>query len=341
MDDLSRGENGMQMALVLLCTLMVVSAAGYGTGAAAISPAADLVAARDGGPRIERTAWVIAQNADPAPKRLVPPVTGLTESQARERLKERGFTGKVTAYLTSPTVKCPSGYQGYMPGRVCASKPDGDVRLDTDIALLIQGEWTVDDPFGMPPNVMGLSREEAVKVLAEHRFTDLRYQFVEDAACPARTVCGLNNGRGDYQRPDGTWVADRPAMRTVELNILIGTAHPRGTNRLDAPMINIVGDTLDSALDKLDRFGVRGAIGMTNRLGCPREIREMGGGRVCAQRPPAGQRVVAPASGFRVEYVLAEDKAALPTRSADDSPFSADTAPPEDTKDAGTQTERP
>ncbi len=237
-----------------------------------------------------------------ASRQRIPPITSLTEGRAREQLKGRGFTGKVIVQITSPSLECPPGHQGLLPGLVCASIPGhvDEIPSDSEITLLIQGEYTVDDPFGFPPRVIGMSRNEAVKGLTAERFTNVEYQFVDSGTCAAKTVCGLLSRTGSFQqKPDGTISENNVPARNEPLRLQIGTAHPRGANRLDADMIDIVGDTLDVALAKLDAFGVRGPIRIW-RGACPQETTGIESGRICAQRPPAGQRT----SGLAVEYAI-------------------------------------
>jgi hypothetical protein len=86
---------------------------------------------------------VIAQNDQS--RSPVPALLGTTEAHARKHLKQYGFS-KVSAYVTSGETRCPSGHDGFVPGRVCATNPPWGttVSTGTEIALLVQGERTAD-----------------------------------------------------------------------------------------------------------------------------------------------------------------------------------------------------
>lgn len=263
----------------------------------------------------------IAQAAGGGTIRL-PLFAGATEAMARDMLKDAGHTGKITVFATSKTVKCPDGKHYYAPGIVCATKPDylavRDLATDAEIALLIQGERDLDDPYGIPPKVTGMRRTEAVKLLAEHRFTRVSYQFLEDGKCPADRVCRLGG-----QRLDGSWDSKDAFPRRIGiLSLEVGTSHPRRLTDLNTEMISIIGDTVDEALEKLDKFGVRGSIGEDFNFPCTEETMYLGQGRICNQLPEVGT----PTKGLAVRYRLSkQSKPVVPKQSADDSPFAEET----------------
>lgn len=278
-------------------------------------------AARLLGPK--SSSLLIAQN-DPS-KSSLPGVQGITESRARDRLKERGFN-KVISYGTSEKVKCPPNNAGYLPGIVCETNPPyirsgSDIPVDTEIALLVQGERAADEEYGFPPKVIGMSRAEAVKALASTKWNveTLTYVFKEDASCPAGTVCRLFDGHNAQQRPDGSW--DSHVLNTVprrispNFTLSIGSKYHRGEKDPDA-MVDLTGYSFDEALDKLDQLGTRGGIGLDERHGCKPEVEA---GRVCWQSLRAGDRTT---SFGRVYFGISKGRGPLPARSADDSPFS-------------------
>ena len=84
-------------------------------------------------------------------------------------------------------------------------------------------------------------------------------------------------------------------------------------------MISVIGDTVDEALDKLDKFGVRGGIYKDSpSKPCLEEHRYLGEGRICNQKPAVGEYV----GSHGVRYVLStQSKPSVPKQSADDSPF--------------------
>ena len=268
---------------------------------------------------------LIAQN-DPS-RSSVPPVQGNTESRARERLKERGFN-KVTAYVTSEKVKCPPDRDGYVPGIVCETNPSfksgSGISVDTEIALLVQGERTDDEEYGFPPKIIGMSRVDAVKTLADKRWdvSILRYMFVEDTACSPGIACGLGGRGGAKQNTDGSWDingnTDAPRRTFPYFTLYIGSKYPRGGK--DTDTIDLTGESFDDALDKLDRLGVRGPIEVEHRYGCQTE--EVPAGRVCGQSLQKGGRT---SSKGLVYFMISKGRGPLPTRSADDSPFPAKT----------------
>ena len=237
----------------------------------------------------------------------LPPLKGASEQQARERLERRGFRN-VTTQVTSAAVTCPpDGDDGLAPGLVCGSIPSNreEVPLGTPVVLVVQGERSADDPRGTPPKVFGMPLAEAVGVLASHRFTNLEYEFKErpvgqpEVVCRANRICALHAAGSGVMLPDGRWHGDRSPGRGDVLRITVGTAFPG--RRLEGEMINIVGDTLETALQKLDEVGVRGGI-VKARRACPPTAAVTPSGRICDQRPAAGS----PSSGLRVEYVIAE-----------------------------------
>jgi hypothetical protein len=262
----------MRYAIVLLCVVLVL-----GGGAGAISVQ--------------------------APLERLPPLKGASEEQARERLERRGFRN-VTTQVTSATVRCPEdGDDGVAPGLVCGSVPSTsralEIPLDTPVMLIVQGQHLEDDPYGIPPRVLGMPLAEAVAVLARHRFTNLTYEFREYPLGASGTACRPNRICALYgMLPDGRWGSDRSHRRIDPLAITVGTAFPG--RRLEGEMISVIGDTLETALRKLDEAGVRGSITRRNRA-CPQTAEEIPAGRICDQRPAAGTRV----SGLHVEYVIA------------------------------------
>lgn len=261
----------------------------------------------------------------------VPSVAGGTESEARKTLKDRGFTGKITSYKSSSAVQCPPATACYIPGLVCASKPDyndGNIPPDSEISLLIQAAESTDE-CAVPPNVIGMSVDEALKALAVERFTDISgFRIVQDEGCQASKVCGvfLSGGKWNAQ---GKWEGSTtipPRRSRVYLDI--GTAYPytapKSREVMDKyiPMINIVGDTLSEALAKLDKLGTRGSINFHENYPCPAETKDLGAGRICHQDPSEGKPLRVAVQGML--YRLAKDKDTLPTTSADDSPFAKD-----------------
>ena len=206
---------------------------------------------------------ILDRIAQSTPERQItlPLIGGLTESEARDRIRRSGHQGRITTLVTSKTVNCPNQAKSANIGRVCASKPnylDSNERLvdiNADITLLIQGDRDLDEPYGIPPRVLGISRDSAIKTLIQQGFSNLSFRFVEDSGCPSQTVCRLRNAAFG-QMPDGTWEGMNAVRRTEELTLYVGTSYPKGNNKLDAAMISIVGYAIDAALEKLDEFGV-------------------------------------------------------------------------------------
>lgn len=240
-------------------------------------------------------------------------ICGMNEGEVRESLKRAGHTGKIAVFATSKTIKCPSNCPDRLPGFPCTSNPgySNKVKPDAEIALLIQGEREADDPYGVPPKVIGMSRKDAARFLTDQGFRNIAYHFL-DGKCAAGIVCKLEG-----QKEDGRWEWGKAVRRDIHpLHLHIGTAYPRA-KELQGEMISILYDTLDEALEKLDKFGVRGEIFEDPANVCLEEYRNLGEGRICNQKPAVGQGT----SGMHVQYFLGKGKPAVPKQSADDSPF--------------------
>jgi beta-lactam-binding protein with PASTA domain len=270
----------------------------------------------------------------------LPPVRGMTETRARENLNKTGFN-KVTSYVSSEKVKCPSDdyrSNSYVPGIVCATNPafgGGSISTDTEIALLVQGERKDDEQYGFPPKVIGMSRADAVKTLAERKWNTelLRYAFVDE--CAPGNVCDLRMSTSTrHQRPDGSWDntgwPDAPDRLRDPFTLVIGSRYPGAKPTDQIEMIDLTGDLFDEILEKLDRLGVRGDIQLdSDHYSCSGT--EIKAGRVCDQTPRKGAPTTKRAS---VRVVVSKGLAPLPTRSADDSPFPATGEPATKNRDA-------
>lgn len=233
---------------------------------------------------------LLAQN-----DRRVPLLRGLIESEARRELSDRGFKGKVTAYVASDKIKCPYEKGAVFPGEVCAAKPDFGERIaaNAEISLLIQGEWTGKEPFGIPPKVLGLSRAEAVALLANQGWnvSGLRYRIVESPKCQPGKACDLSDAQY-WHSPLVSEGLRAPLPKEIKLRLTIGSARTRRSGIGAVDMIDITGASIDQALEQLDKLGFGGDF-ITNPpdMACPAKAKEIAEARICLQLPQEGKRI--------------------------------------------------
>jgi hypothetical protein len=225
--------------------------------------------------------WLAVQSGEQTAS--MPPLRGLSESQARRRLTESGFVGPVTVKTIGPGESCEGNPHGEI-GAVCGYEPSiARVPLSAAITLLIQGARSKEAPTDYPPAVVGMTRQQAVDTLSKHNYTRVELRFVDATSkCPAGTVCATN------ARPDALF--PRNGAR-VELRI--GGAQPAPKERFGCVrMIDVTALPPEEALLRLDLLGYRGLIvigesELINR--CDRLRPDPGPGKICAQSAPAGE----------------------------------------------------
>jgi beta-lactam-binding protein with PASTA domain len=261
--------------------------------------------------------WLSVQRGE-ATKEM-PSLVGLTEPFARERLATRGFTGKVTAYVTTADVRC-KDRDSLQKGQICNQDPIASARVppSADVAYLIQGDRTLDDPYDYPPDIVGMSRTDAVAKLAKHNFRWIELQFQDpDSQCIAGIVCRSSISPGSlHLRASHVPITLRVGSTQVPSSTeLEGGAYRRGCVR----MTDLIGIPPDEAIMRLDLLGFRGRIIQREPKfagDCNRNI-DVGANRICGQTFPVGQEVC---SGSELNLFVAPETE-LPQIPTAGSPF--------------------
>ena len=201
----------------------------------------------------ELEVWVFLKTVE---KITISPVTGWPVEEAKKKYRRSGGKGVVNAKVVGES-ECHHlfGKAQYEKGIVCGVDPrvGSEVPSDIPITLYVQGDRTVDDEYGYPPDVSGMSLDEAISVLTEFRFTSLSVKFSDDKKCPPGIVCSKWDG----------YVKLRKSPQS-SLHILVGSNYRRDKPAQGLRMPNLLGLTPSKARDRLDAIGVRGNIRIYN-----------------------------------------------------------------------------
>jgi beta-lactam-binding protein with PASTA domain len=242
--------------------------------------------------------WVFFQEGEPVTMLKLARIRQVSEQKARKRLAERGFTGTITT-KTIPFAECIWQSSGMKENDVCAVTL-GDVSLDEvrrspstflglrkeypsdiKITLYLWGFLSLDDPIGPFPKVVGMSLEEAGRILGEHRFSFRRVRFMEQKGCASGQVCST--------QPEAGWMALRGDNDSVVLTV--GTRYP---GRKSAPrMPDLTGNSVLQALKTVDAARLRGTIMIEpeGRYRCSSDQGDLQPGMVCRHRPEPGKKL--------------------------------------------------
>lgn len=222
----------------------------------------------------------------------VPPLLGKTPGEATEILRQRGFTGSITAHASSAVELCPEKYNRFVRGLVCSTSPAPreTAPLNGEIILLVQGERSIDEPFGVPPNVVGMTLQDALRALHDHRFSvgtgqnPMQVRFSTHANCKAKAdvgaVCALVAQEGYWEPGADDWVPTAqmgstprvPSRDTSEFTFYLTSARQKVSSDEDEvtklTMIQLINLTVEEALRKLDLAGFRSTVSRKQRQGC-------------------------------------------------------------------------
>ena len=197
----------------------------------------------------ELEVWVFLKTAE---KITISPVTGWPVEEAKKRYRRSGGRGVVNTKVVGER-ECYQlfGKAQYEKGIVCGVDPrvGSEVPSDIPITLYAQGDRTVDDEYGYPPDVRGMPLDEAISVLTEFRFTSLSVKFSDDKKCQPGIVCSEWDGGVKLRKSPHT-----------SLRIVVGSNYRRDKRAQGIRMPNLLGLTPSKARDRLDAIGVRGNI---------------------------------------------------------------------------------
>lgn len=160
----------------------------------------------------------------------VPNIVGLTQERAEQRLTQDGLTNVKIAKVDSDSVE---------EGHVIYTEPklNSYVTKDTLITVYIStGPTTTTIQSIKMPNVVNLSKDDAVSFLKKSGFTNLYYK-TEDSTKPKDTVIAQSQSEGNFLNEDtkitltlstGTVTTTAPAIYKVTVDVLLPAV--RGDN---------------------------------------------------------------------------------------------------------------
>lgn len=240
--------------------------------------------------------FLFTQDERTAPKLRVPLIrSGTTADRAREILVESGFTGPIEVVEAGQDgLVC--HYPDRAAGEVCGQEPGvaRDVPADGKLKLVVQGERTKWDPYGLIPNVIGMDVVEALRLLNERNFTVLNVGFYEGADCPPMEVCDVG-----YSVSIGGHDFSKIVAKGVDVRLVVGSRYPEAEPE-GALWPDFHGDTLEAALVKADASGFNSPSKFVSWIGVRfSEVDDLSDaavepGHIARQKAPAGWRLRKP-----------------------------------------------